>query len=308
MDLSAAIEQAAVDRLTRSVDYPFALFTHREDFQPAPLILAAGAEDDGGYEYNDAEVRELLNAAEASADLSILATEPHDPEAQLYVDILLSASATIESAKACLRARDEATASGSDFEGPPEAELHEILEGGVSGLAAIRGIKFRAHLAWAEVGARTMPQITLRGSRIDVSAEIFGGATGELWWYHPSFHCSRLCARWRTTWSWDRIGSLTVRGVRFEAEAHALATVNEAKVTVNGVFDRLRLDYRILDKIRLEGIANRKLKERTLIAVDAAELVATMPVLRSRFRPHSIELPDSDRRLVANITLAQLTG
>jgi hypothetical protein len=87
-DLTFIVMKAA-DRLTRSVDYPFALFTHREDFQPAPLFVVAGAEDPGIFEYNPEE----------SADLSIRAAEPHDPEAQLYVDILRGASATIESAK-----------------------------------------------------------------------------------------------------------------------------------------------------------------------------------------------------------------
>lgn len=75
---------------------------------------------------------------------------------------------------------------------------------------------------------------------------------------------------------------------------------------VRGEFDSLRLDYPILDKIPLEGIANRALADRLVYVYDAAQLVETVPVLQSHFTVGSISLPPTASGISVGVTLRQV--
>ena len=76
---------------------------------------------------------------------------------------------------------------------------------------------------------------------------------------------------------------------------------------MRGVFDKLRLDYPILDQIPLEGLANLALRNKTLFAYDAAQLIATVPVLKSRFTVDSISLPASSNSLPVSVVIRQVS-
>jgi hypothetical protein len=71
-------------------------------------------------------------------------------------------------------------------------------------------------------------------------------------------------------------------------------------------FDELRLDYDILDKIPLEGIANKALRDSLVYVYDASTLMATVPVFQSKFAIASIQLPDATGSLGVGVTIKKL--
>ena len=89
-----------------------------------------------------------------------------------------------------------------------------------------------------------------------------------------------------------RIARVTVEP-DIAAEAHATLLAKEARVLAFAKFDRLRIDEPILRKIPLEGFANRGLGDKPVYVYDASKLVATVPVLGSKFTVDKIILPPS---------------
>jgi hypothetical protein len=149
------------------------------------------------------------------------------------------------------------------------------------------------------------PQINLRSPRIDLKGiRVEVKATGELWAKYPWWNCYKWCTKWKKVIKCDRVGSLTV-APEIAAEAHASVEARGTEVIVRGEFDRLRLAYPILDKIPLEGIANGALRDKLIFVYDAAKLVFAVPVLGSRFRVESINLPALDPGIGVGVVVRQ---
>jgi hypothetical protein len=301
-DLSATVSQSSADKLIKSVAYPFTVFDQSWPFQGR---VVSGAEAD--YEYTQAEIKKMLGAAQKRSPQQTLPAPNDSPEDQVSGDIVAAASTVIESAKACLNARDEAEKAGKPFVGPSRALVQGILDGGVAGLASIRGIQIKAHLAWLKVVVTNQPNLSLGVPTIAMSnVNVLVSATGELWWYHPSFHCSHWCFNWSVTWGWDRIASLTINGVKLAIAAHANVSAQGTLIIASGVIDRLRLDYPILRDIPLEGFANSALSGKLVYVFDAGQYLATVPVLNSHFAVADITLPASASQIEVDITIKQV--
>lgn len=301
-DLSATVSQSSADKLVKSVSYPFTAFDQSWPFQ-GRLIL--GAETD--YEYTAAEIKKMLDVAQKRRGQMTLPAPNDSPEHQITRDIVRAASVVIESAKACLNARDEAEKAGKPFVGPSRELVQGILNNGVAGLANIKGIQFKGHLAWLKVVVADEPQLSLGMPTISIkNLDVRVSATGELWWYHPSLHCSHWCFEWSVTWGWDRIASLTVSGLKLAIAAHADVFAQNALIVAKGVVDKLRLDYPILRDIPLEGLANSALGNKLVVTFDAGKYLATVPVLNSKFAVASLQLPPSTSQIEVDITIKQV--
>jgi hypothetical protein len=147
----------------------------------------------------------------------------------------------------------------------------------------------------------------LQGNAIATGAVIIaGGASGEIWWYHPTFHCSWLCFNWSTTWSWDVLVSASIDNVRFDVDARIDVGTSGAIVQVTGQFNKLRLDYPIFDQIPIENYINPYLTTKTLAAFDASQFVACMPVLNSKFRVDTVTLSPAPAQLAISVTVKQV--
>lgn len=301
-DLSATVSQSSADKLVKSVTYPFTAFDHSWPFQGRVLD---GADSD--YEYPAAEIKKMLKGAQRGGGPLTLPATKDSPDTQVARDILRAGSEVIESAKACLRARDEAEAAGKNFVGPSRADCQSVLDGGVAGLASIRGIRFKAHLAWLKVVVADQPQLSLGVPTTSINnLNVRVSATGELWWYHPSLHCSHWCFEWHVTWGWSRIGAITVEGLKVAIAAHANISTQNTLIIAKGVIDKLRLDYPILRDIPLEGLANRALDGKLVFVFDAGKYLATVPVLNSRFAISSVQLPRSANGIEVGMTIKQV--
>ena len=78
-----------------------------------------------------------------------------------------------------------------------------------------------------------------------------------------------------------------------------------AQVYAKGKFNRLRLDYPILEKLPLESIANLGIRKKELMVYDARKLLATVPVLESDFGVKQIGLPPHANGMRIEIELEQ---
>jgi hypothetical protein len=300
-DLSASVSQSSVDKLLKSVSYPFTAFDKSWPFQGR---LVQGSESD--YIYTPDQVKKMLSSAQKQIGHLDLPAPKESPDDQLTRDIISAAGGVIESAKACLNARDEAEKTGKPFVGPSRAVTQGILDGGISGLAGIKGIQFKAHLAHLAVIVESEPDVSLGVPTVGIkNLKVQVNATGELWWYHPALHCSHWCFEWSVTWGWDRIAALSV-GVKLKIDAHADISAQNTLVVAKGVIDKLRLDYPILRDIPLEGFANNALGDKLVVAFDAGKYLATVPVLNSRFAISDIGLPQSSKEIEVDITIKQV--
>lgn len=291
-----------------SVNYPFEVFSHHEDFHPFEATKSGPSPvPSAAYDYTKKEITEILDATQNWGKKATSLQVPKSLDGQFYSVLLKECSATIESAKACLAAREEAKSKGQPFSGPSESDLQDILDGGIKGLAQIDGFQFRALCTDLRVFASGKPDVQLKGPTVTLSnLKIVGDACAEVWWYHPSFHCSWLCFNWSVTWSWGPLIRVCVEGVKFDVAAHATAATDGPLVTVTATADRLRLDYDILRELPLENIANHYLADKRVLVYDASKLVAAVPVLGSRFQVSSVDLPAITGGLQVNVSVKQV--
>jgi len=204
------------------------------------------------------------------------------------------------------KALDVATTS-SDYEGPDKKKLQEVVNGGIEGLVDTLGdFGIYAWNPFLRVTIKKKPRVSLRSPRIDLNGiSIEVAATGELWSKYPWWNCYKWCTKWEKVHKCDRIASLTV-SPDIAAEAHATIEAAAARVLVRGEFDKLRLDYDILNKIPLEGVANKALKGKPLFVYDASQLIATVPILQSRFGIEKIVLPPNPGGIGVGVVLRQI--
>lgn len=297
-DLYGEVNQTCCDKLLGSVKYPFVLFDRQESFPKT----AGGAElEEGGfYRFTEEETDELFRTAVDQAGTR--------GDATVHDQVFAFGGTILQQAKTMLDARN---AKPEEFEGPSKEELEAIINGGIENL----GTTMRGFLgdwgvyAWCphlRATVKSKPAIRLQSPRIDLdNVRLEFRATGELWVKYPWWNCYKWCLKWKKVIKFDRIASITVTP-DIAIDAHAVISATGAQVFAEGRFDKLRLDYDILDKIPLEGLANRAIAGKKVPIYDGAQLVATVPLLKSRFTLDKIDLPPKSDAVGVGVTLRQL--
>lgn len=297
-DLYAEVQQSTSNKLLNSVGYPFKVFEKRQDF-PGCSKLAA-KDNDPIYEYSKDEIKVMLK----NSVTGVKNRAQNESAVSVNDQVYSFAGSVIEQAKKVV---DVANSSGADYEGPDKKEMQGIVDGGIEGLVDTLGdFGVYAWNPYLRVVIKKQPTIALRSPRIDLTGiSIEVTATGELWAKYPWWNCYKWCTQWEKVHKCDRIASLTV-SPDVIADAHANIEASAARVFVRAEFDKLRLDYEILNKISLEGIANDALRDKLVFVYDAAQLIATVPVLQSKFAIESIALPATQSGIGVGIVLRQI--
>lgn len=297
-DLYAEVQQSTCNKLINSVGYPFKVIEKRQDF---PGCSTLAAKDNGPiYEYSKDEIKAMLQKSVTG----VRSRTRKESSVSVGDQVYSFAGSVIEQAKKVV---DVANSSGADYEGPDKKEMQGIVEGGIEGLVdALGDFGVYAWCPYLRVVIKKQPTIALRSPRIDLNGiSIEVTATGELWAKYPWWNCYKWCTKWEKVHKCDRIASLTV-SPDVLAEAHANIESSAARIFVRAEIDKLRLDYEILNKILLEGIANDDLRGRLVFVYDAAQLVATVPVLQSKFAIERVDLPDTQTGIGVGIVLRQI--
>jgi hypothetical protein len=296
-DLYSEVHQSAADQLLQSVKYPFTAFERRQEFPGCSkeAVRSGGAI----YEYKKSEVKKMLRDA-----VEFVRKNPDRKDVSIEDQIYAFGGSIVEQAKKVV---DAANAAGAKYQGPAKAKMQSIVDGGIEGLAeTLDDLGVYGWCPYVRVTAKQMPHINLASPRIDltgVSIEVT--ATGELWFKHPWWNCYKWCTQWEKVIKCDKVGSITV-SPSFNADAHATVEADRKRVVVRAEFDKLRLDFPILDKIPLEGIANEALRDKLIFVFDAGQLVATVPILQSRFTVDAVELPATASGIAIGVTVRQL--
>jgi|GEM_PF-6399616 len=303
-DLSASLNQSAANKLLDSVVFPL-LLVNTTNPPPGIQLTTESVNEDEIILSKDV-VTALLQEVVKSADPK--STRIPGREISVYNEALSNLTKTIESAKAYLRAKQEAenTVPPTPFEGPDAKFVQSMLDNGIEGLANIQGIQFKVICSKLQIIADNKPGLSLNGPTITVSSlKITTNATAELWWYHPTLHCSRFCTNWSITWGWDRVASASA-SVRVDFDGYASVVVNGKLLLAYLHINKLRLDYPILREIPLEGIANRVLANKQIPIFDAGNFVASIPVINSRFAIESIDIPIITNGIEIDISIKQI--
>lgn len=297
-DIYVEIQQSTVDKLLASVQFPFQVLERRQDF-PGCSSLAAIAES-GFYQYSKEETRTLLSSAVAQVRRRV---DPHPTGLSVADQIYSFGGGILEQAKRVL----DIASTSQEYEGPAKSELQDIVDGGIEGLAETLGdFGLFAWNPYLRVVVKSRPTVSLSSPRIDLDGvRIEVTATGELWAQYPWWNCYRWCTKWEKVRKCDRVARLTV-SPDIAADAHATVSARSALVIIKGAFDRLRLDYDILREIPLEDAANAVLKDKLVYVYDASQLIATVPMLQSRFSVEKISLPPHPSGIGVGVTLRQI--
>lgn len=282
-DLYIELDQAACDKLVNSVSYPLTILEQSNPFPGCPNLALL---DNGYYVYTDEEVDKLFQSS-----LEAVLGKNKAKRSPVQNQIVAFGGSIIEQAKKAIDASES-----KEYEGPARADLEKLVNEGMPRLTNnVRKLfgDFGVY-AWCphlKVVLKRKPNISINSPRTDLKQlKVEATATGELWFKYPWFNCYQWCFKWVKVEKCDRIASLTV-SVDVAADAHLDFATSGATIVAKPVFDRLRLDYDILDKIPLEGIANDALKSEQVKIFDASLLVTTIPIFNTRFQVDSIALP-----------------
>lgn len=297
-DLSAQISQSACDKLMDSITYPFIAAEKNEPF-PGCSNMAAADTDTAFYRYKDTEADALL----ANCVKTVRTRGTSDTDVSIEDQIYAFGGSIIQQAKLIRDACEH-----PDYEGPDKAQLDKIIDGGIEHLGAgLRGIMGDWGIyAWCprfRITVKSRPSLKLASPRIDLDGiRVEIRATGELYAKYPWWNCYKWCLKWEKVHKCDRIASATV-APDIAIDAHADLTVAGLTINAQGTFDKLRLDYPILRDLPLEGLANKLLAARTMTIYDASKLIATVPVVESRFVIEALDLPASPHGIEVGVTL-----
>lgn len=230
---------------------------------------------------------------------------PKGALASLHGEIYSFAGEIVEQAKKLVDA-----ATSDDYEGPSAKLVQAVVDGGIEALpdtlAPFGDFGIYAWCSRLQVVVKQRPKVDLSSPRVDLNGvKVHIDATGELWAKYPWWNCYRWCTKWEKVHKCKRIASVSP-ALEIAAEAHATAEANGPRVYVRGAFDKLRLDYPILEKIPLEGLANRALGGKRVLAYDASQLITTVPVLQSRFAVETLSLPTSADSIGIGVTIRKI--
>ena len=277
---------------------------HRQDFPGCSRLVSV---DTGQFHvYSDKEIDSLLNEAVDYVKNNRLRTD-----SSVHDDVYAFGASIIEQARKSLDALKNAPKEGvAKYEGPSEQELTDVLNGGIRNLVkTLKPFGDIGLIGWSpylRVVVRQQPVLTLNSPRIDLSnVKIEITATGELWAKYPWFSCSQYCFHWEKVIKCDRIASITA-SLDIKAKLHADVAADGPRVLIQAQFDELRLDYPILRDIPLEGIANQALGGKPIIAYDAAKIVASIPVLDSKFTVDKIDLSPTNGGISIGVIIKKI--
>ena len=301
-DLYAEVGQSISDKILTSVRYPFKIINKQRPFPGCnkSAIKIATEENDYIYTFTQDEIRSLLNDSVAE----ILSREDFDTDdISISDDVYNFGGNIIQQAKHIINIAN----TENSYEGPDIAELQSIVDGGIKGLVDTLGNwKVYAHCSNFSVVVEDKPTINLRSPQVDLSnVKIKIAATGELWVKYPWWNCYRYCFKWKKIIKCERIARVSI-SLKIKADANAIFKAEAAKVLVYGKFNKLRLDYPILEKINFEKYANKALENKPVFVYDAAKFITVIPLLESRFSIDSITLPNNNNGLSIEISLQQI--
>lgn len=322
-DLQSTINQSAADKLIRSVAYPFTVFERKTPYKGlAMLSFDADELDEAGAgmmtEFEDDQYKALLEEVAKTPvrydEQGIVeATNLAQQTRQALIEIGQNARECKE-AKQALDARPEPDKPAWD--GPTEEELNEIIataESSSPDLESLRALGdwgIAALVTWIRVQVREAPGLTLNSPTVGLSVKVGADGTGEVWLKHPWLKCVKR--KWGICYGWKKIVKhtlllrVTLRGIKVRANARAHFETDRALVKARGEFIELRLDHRYLDRIPLERVANLALADRKVTVFDAGKLVATVPVLGSRFTVDRLDLPQASGAVTVQVTVRQV--
>lgn len=300
-DLYGEVGQSASDKVVGSVSYPFTAFEVSQVFPGCTKLAAEMVKEEAApfYELTKEEIADLL-----STSVRDVSGSQSSSEISVSSEVFTFGGDIIQQARHVI---DAASKAGSEYEGPDVADLKKIVDGGIENLVDTLGDwGIYAWCRYLRVIVEKKPQIKLSSPKLNLNGiEIKVTASGELWSKYPWWKCYKWCTKWKKVIKCKRIASITV-SPRIKAEAHAVLKAEAAKIFAQGRFDKLRLNYNILDKIPLEGLANKALKDKLVYAYDAGNFVAAVPLLESKFTVDTVTLPASNDSLNVGISLRQV--
>lgn len=301
-DLYAEVGQSISDKILASVKYPFKIINKQEPFPGCnkSAIKVATAEDNYIYTFTQDEIRSLLNDSVSD----ILSRKDLDTDdVSISDDIYNFGGEIIQQAKHIINIAN----TEDDYEGPDISELQSIVDGGIKGLVDTLGDwGVYAHCSNFSVVVEDKPTINLKSPKIDLgNVKIKIAAIGELWVKYPWWNCYRWCFKWKKVIKCKQIARVSI-SLKIKADANATFKAEAAKVLAYGKFNKLRLNYPILEKINLEKYANKALENQPVFVYDAAKFITVIPLLESRFAIGSIALPYNNNSLNIAISLRQI--
>lgn len=324
-DLRATINQSMADKIVNSVNYPFTVFEHRKPFEGFSLKNEIEIDD-------EIDIDSELFLKETNTILSKKFTiNGYDAVEQDSVNLATNSlnelRALKENFKECLSAYkkiEEHNAQNPDqthqWDGPTEEFLNNIIKdiedyenNNLANYKSLSGlIELKAQITWIRVNLGKRPNFGLHGQRFDINIpSILPSGTGEVWAKHKWLKCvkyvsifgKKVCVGWKWTTKLTRLLSVTLKDIKLKVKAHAIVKPLGAIVNVYGVFDELRLDYKWIDKIPLEKLANKILGNKPVAVFDASKFVQTVPVLNSSFRVAKLEIPNETGKITIDITV-----
>lgn len=321
-DLESTIAQSAADKLVNSVKYPFTVFERKSPYEarsdgefegPAP-------DDELAYAFDDAQHSELLKLV-SSLPARRYSRASRTQRTELAEETRRALDEIAANARECgeaLAAYGNTTGTDKpDWDGPSRKELDDLLavvEAETLDLGQLRKVLgdwgISPVITWIRIDLREAPVFKLGGSSVSLGIKIATDGTGEVWAKHPWFKCIKkwngICYRWKKIVKHTLLIRVTLRGIKVRAKAKAEFSTRGAKVVVRGRFDELRIDHKYLDQIPIEKIANKALDDKPIEVFDAATLIATVPVLKSRFTIDKIGLPNTPGQISVQVTLRQV--
>jgi hypothetical protein len=300
-DFSVEITQLVTDKILGSVKYPFRVFERDEPFPGCSRLAVSTSVSEGLpiHEFTRAEIKALL---ESSVGTVVSPRRAEDPT--LEDEVFYFGGSVIELHQEVIKAAKEA---GDKYEGPGVRDLQKVVDGGIVDLAdTVSEIKFYSWCPRLTVIIDKKPTLKLASPRIDLSGvDLTVTATGELWIRTPWLKCERFCTKWRKIIRCFPLLRATAT-LRLKTAAHADIKAVGATVVGQGVVDTLRLKLPILDKIELAPFVNKALAGRLAFIFDASKLVATVPVLESKFTVESLTLPPNTGGISAEVSLREV--
>lgn len=300
-DIYTEVNQSASDKVIKSATYPLTVLEKMEAFPGCTKLAAKMATEDGApfYALTKSEINEYLTAAVADMTSSLKIDE-----VSVSSEIYAFGGEIIQQAQHVI---DAGTRAKGKYDGPDLKGLQKIVDGGIEGLGDTLGDwGMYAWCPYLQVIVKKEPDISLASPRISLNGiEIKVSATGELWAKFPWWNCHKWCTKWQKVIKCKRIASISASPI-IKAEAHAILRAEAAKIVAHGKFDKLRLKGKILDKIPLEGIANKALDRKLVYVFDARKFVATVPTLESKFSVDKVTLPKSTDSIGVGIEVKKI--
>lgn len=297
-DFRAAIHQSAIDKLIASASYPLTLLERSEDFPGCDQMRTSTG---NAVQLSDQQIDSMFgDAGDNVATRTTLEMEEESIDDQLFE----FAGDILADTRKMLDACDHA-----EYEGPSREELQSVLDRGVSGIrSSVSAFGDFGAYAWCSYLRVRMnrPGIDLGSPRIDIDGiDVDAKATGELWLKFPWWNCHQYCLKWKKVSKCKRAAKLTV-GLGVTSDVSIELAADGANIDARGRFRRLRVDRPILREIPLEGVANKALKDKRVTVFDGSALIATVPVMKSRFVVDRIGLPVSANSLDVEVDVRQI--